>query len=69
MALNRRRAPVEKTETLKTKPKVIQGEYSTRTEHPDGRTEFVIDWDALSNHVSSALKDTPKKITRKKKSA
>lgn len=57
-------------------PKVIRGSHSTRTEHPDGRVEFVTHWDELVRDVNDALASLDKlvevteqkvKKTRKKK--
>lgn len=51
-----------------TEPVVIQGSHSTRTEYPDGRVEFVIDYDKLLLDVRETLAQpvTKPKRTRKK---
>ena len=62
---------------MATKPKVIKGSHSIRTEYPDGRVEFESDWYKLKSDVEQALAEfaltktseepvKPKK-TRKKK--
>lgn len=52
----------------KTKePKVIQGSHSTRTEHPDGRIDFTIDWAKLAVDVNQAINDFSNKNSKKKK--
>ena len=56
-------------------PKIIRGSHSTRTEHEDGRVEFVTHWDELTRDVQNALTEyensvkvnTVKTTKRKKK--
>ena len=71
------RAIVQGEINMATKPKVITGSHSIRTEYPDGRVEFESDWDKLKADVEQALAEfaltkgsevsvKPKK-TRKKK--
>ena len=71
------RAIVQGEINMATKPKVIKGSHSIRTEYPDGRVEFESDWDKLKSDVEQALAEfalgkgseepvKPKK-TRKKK--
>lgn len=59
--------------TKSTEPVVTVGSHSIRTEYPDGRVEFVSDWDALKRDVEAALasvaKDEPKKTAKKVKKA
>jgi hypothetical protein len=47
-----------------TQPKIIQGSHSVRTEHPDGRVEFVTIWDKLLADVRAAIATVEDKITR-----
>ena len=71
------RATAQGEINMATKPKVIKGSHSIRTEYPDGRVEFESDWDKLKSDVEQALAEfalgkgseepvKPKK-TRKKK--
>ena len=59
--------------TKSTEPIVTVGSHSVRTEYPDGRVEFVSDWDKLKRDVEAALatvaKDEPKKASKKSKKA
>jgi hypothetical protein len=45
----------KKEEKVTSEPIVIQGNHSTRTEHPDGSVEFEINWDALESHIKEVL--------------
>jgi hypothetical protein len=47
-----------------TQPKIIQGSHSVRTEHPDGRVEFVTTWDKLLADVRAAIATVEDKITK-----
>jgi len=47
-----------------TQPKIIQGSHSVRTEHPDGRVEFVTIWDKLLADVRAAIATVEDKITK-----
>jgi hypothetical protein len=47
-----------------TEPKIIQGSHSVRTEHPDGRIEFVTIWDKLLADVRAAIAMVEDKITK-----
>ena len=49
------RAIVQGEINMATKPKVITGSHSIRTEYPDGRVEFESDWDKLKSDVEQAL--------------
>lgn len=59
--------------TKSTEPVVIVGSHSVRTEYPDGRVEFVSDWDKLKADVEAALAsvadEKPKKASAKVKKA
>jgi len=65
----------KKKKSKETWPKVIVGSHSTRTEHEDGRVEFVTHWDELTRDVQNALTEyensvkvnTVKTTKRKKK--
>jgi hypothetical protein len=52
---------------VSTEPVVIQGSHSIRTEHPDGRIEFVIDYDKLLNDVRETLSQPVTKPKRGRK--
>ena len=45
----------KKDETVINEPIVIQGNHSTRTEHPDGSVEFEINWKALESQIEEVL--------------
>ena len=45
----------KKDENITSKPIVIQGDHSTRTENPDGSVEFEINWGALELHIKEVL--------------
>jgi len=47
-----------------TGPKIIQGSHSVRTEHPDGRVEFVTIWDKLLADVRAAIATVEDQITK-----
>jgi hypothetical protein len=47
-----------------TQPKIIQGSHSVRTEHPDGRVEFVTIWDKLLADVRAAIATVEDQITK-----
>jgi hypothetical protein len=68
----------KKVENETSEPIVLQGNHSTRTEHPDGSIEFEINWDALESHIkevlttheeSCKLVEKPKRLRKSKNAA
>lgn len=45
----------KKDKNITSEPIVIQGNHSTRTEHPDGSVDFEINWEALESQVKEVL--------------